>query len=124
MGCRYSSPSFVILSEAKDLLPSRIAGQILRRFAPQNDRGESPLNDRGASPLGAGDAGDEDEVVLYTYPGPELCRCSAGYPPPGSPSSLNMSQTMTFAPSADTPAAAQTRADRRALAIVAHVDHG
>src|SRR6476469_4182852 len=35
-----------------------------------------------------------------------------------------MSQTMTFAPSSDTPAAAQTRADRRALAIVAHVDHG
>src|SRR6476646_3310283 len=35
-----------------------------------------------------------------------------------------MSQTMTFAPSPDTPAPAQTRADRRALAIVAHVDHG
>jgi GTP-binding protein TypA/BipA len=35
-----------------------------------------------------------------------------------------MSQTMIVASSSDTPAAAQTRADRRALAIIAHVDHG
>src|ERR1700757_196801 len=35
-----------------------------------------------------------------------------------------MTETMTVAPSSDTPAAARTRADRRALAIVAHVDHG
>src|SRR5262245_20241395 len=35
-----------------------------------------------------------------------------------------MSETMTVASPTDTPAAARTRADRRALAIVAHVDHG
>jgi GTP-binding protein len=35
-----------------------------------------------------------------------------------------MSKTMALAPPSGTPAAAQTRADRRALAIVAHVDHG
>src|SRR6266702_1216227 len=34
-----------------------------------------------------------------------------------------MSKTMST-PRTDTPASAQTRADRRALAIVAHVDHG
>ncbi|HEV8118830.1 MAG TPA: translational GTPase TypA [Thermoanaerobaculia bacterium] len=35
-----------------------------------------------------------------------------------------MSETMTVASPTDTAAAARTRADRRALAIVAHVDHG
>src|SRR6266508_2163651 len=35
-----------------------------------------------------------------------------------------MTQTMTVAPSSDTPAAERVRSDRRALAIVAHVDHG
>src|SRR5215510_819516 len=35
-----------------------------------------------------------------------------------------MSETMTVASPTDTPATARTRADRRALAIVAHVDHG
>jgi GTP-binding protein len=35
-----------------------------------------------------------------------------------------MSETMTVASSAGAPASAPTRADRRALAIVAHVDHG
>src|SRR5262245_2383136 len=35
-----------------------------------------------------------------------------------------MSEAMTVASPTDTPATARTRADRRALAIVAHVDHG
>src|SRR5215470_15427736 len=38
--------------------------------------------------------------------------------------SSKMNETMTLASPSDTLAAARTRADRRALAIVAHVDHG